>query len=117
MTLHRLRSTPIQISDVFVLRGARDDSPSWNLSRAKQADRVDGARVHKGQGQEDVKESESGCFRVQQTQSQAANESAGGRTTKESSDGPEDWATGSVDENIIDEFQVSSKTTDKCVSV
>ena len=52
-----------------------------------------------GQGQEDVKESESGCFRVQQARGQAANESAGGRKTKD----------------IIDEFQVASKTTDTCV--
>ena len=29
--------------------------------------------------------------------------------------GPEDWTTVCVDENIIDEFQVSSKTTDNCV--
>ena len=62
-----------------------------------------------------MKESESGCFRVQQAQGRAANESAGGRKTKESSEGPEDWTTVSVDENIIDEFQVSLKTTDKCV--
>ena len=61
-----------------------------------------------------MKESEKGCFRMQQAQSQAANESAGGRKTKESSEGPEDWTTVSVDENIIDEFQVSSKTTDNC---
>ena len=27
----------------------------------------------------------------------------------------EDWTTVSVDENIIDEFQVSSKTPDNCV--
>ena len=73
------------------------------------------AQVHRGQGQEDVKESESGCFRVQQAQGQAANESARGRKTKESSEGPEDWTTVSVDENIIDEFQDSSKTTDNCV--
>ena len=52
---------------------------------------------------------------MQQGQGQAANESAGGRNTKESSEGPEDWTTLSVDENIIDEFQVSSKTTDNCV--
>ena len=56
--------------------GARDESPSWNLSRVKQGDtiRVDGESP-RGQGQEDVKESESGCFRVQQAQGQAANES------------------------------------------
>ena len=60
-------------------------------------------------------ESGSGCFRVQQAQGQAAKESVGGRKTKESSEGPEDWTTLSVDENIIDEFQVSSKTTDNCV--
>ena len=62
-----------------------------------------------------MKESESGCFRVQQAQGQAANESAGGRKTKDSSEGLEDWTTVSVDENIIDEFHVSSKTTDNCV--
>ena len=62
-----------------------------------------------------MKESEKRCFRVQQAQGQAANESAGGRKTKESSEGPEDWTTVSVDENIIDEFQVSSKTIDNCV--
>ena len=45
----------------------------------------------------------------------AANESARGRKTKESSEGPKDWTTVSVDENIIDEFHVSSKTTDNCV--
>ena len=54
-----------------------------------------------------MKEFESGCFRVQQAQGQAANESAGGRKTKESLEGPEDRTTGSADENIIDEFQVS----------
>ena len=59
-----------------------------------------------------MKESESGCIRAQQARGQAANESAGGRKTKESSEGPEDWTTVSVDENIVDEFQVSSKTTD-----
>ena len=89
-----------------------------------QMDRVDRAllvgsggarRVHGGQGQEDVKESEKGCFRVQQVLGQAANESAGGRKTKESSEGPEYWTIVSVDETIIDEFQVSSKTTDNCV--
>ena len=97
--------------------GARDDSPSWILDRAKQGDtiRVDGASPWEGQGQEDVKESESGCFRVQRAQGQAANESAGRRKAKESSEGPEDWTTVSVDENIIDEFQVSSKTTENCV--
>ena len=58
-----------------------------------------------------MKESESGCFRVQQAQGQAANESAGGRKTKESSEGPE----ACKDENIIDEFHVSSKTKDNCV--
>ena len=42
------------------------------------------------------------------TKSEAVNESAGGRETKESS-------TVSVDENIIDGFQVSSKTTNNCV--
>ena len=62
-----------------------------------------------------MKESESGCFRMQQAQGQATNESAGGRKTKESSEGPEDWTTASVDENIIDEFQVSSMTMDNCV--
>ena len=56
-----------------------------------------------------------GASGVQHTQNQAANESAGGRKTKESSEGPEHWATVSVDENIIDEFQVPSKTTDKFV--
>ena len=55
------------------------------------------------------------CFRVQQVQGQAVNESAGGRKTKESWEGPEDWTTACVDENIINEFQVSSKTTDTCV--
>ena len=52
--------------------GARDDSPSWNLGRAKQGDtiRVDGTS-QRGRGQEDVKESErGGCFRVQQGQVQ-----------------------------------------------
>ena len=41
--------------------GARDDSPSWNLGRAKQGNtiRVDGMGP-RGQGQEDVKESEKG---------------------------------------------------------
>ena len=62
-----------------------------------------------------MNESEKGCFRVQQAQGQAANESAGGRKTKESSESSEDWTTASLDENIIDESQVSSKTTDKCV--
>ena len=52
---------------------------------------------------------------LQRAQGQAANENVGGRKTKESSEGPEDWTTVSVDENIIDEFQVSSKTTDICV--
>ena len=56
-----------------------------------------------------MKESEKGCFRVQQARGQAANESAGGRKTKESSEGPEDWTTGSVDENIIDELQWKRK--------
>ena len=90
--------------------GARDDSPSWNLGRVKLGDtiRVDG-RVHGVKGKRTWKESEKGCFRVQRAQGQAANESAGGRKTKESSEGP------SVDENIIEEFQVSSKTTDNCV--
>ena len=39
--------------------GAHDDSPSWNLGRAKQGDtiRVDGTSS-RGRGQEDVKESE-----------------------------------------------------------
>ena len=36
-----------------------------------------------------TKESEKVCFRVQQAQGRAANESAGGRKTKESSEGPE----------------------------
>ena len=52
---------------------------------------------------------------MQQAQGQTASESAGVRKTKESSDSPEDWTTVSVDEYIIDEFQVSSKTTDNCV--
>ena len=52
---------------------------------------------------------------MQQAQGQAAKESAGGRKTKESKEGPEDWTTVSEDENIIDEFHVSSKTTDNCV--
>ena len=65
--------------------GARDDSPSWNLGRVKQVDTTEQtAGVHGGQGQENAKESEKGCFRVQQAQGQAANESAGGRKTKES---------------------------------
>ena len=74
--------------------GARDDSPSWNLGLVKQGNtiRVDGP-VHGVQGQEEMKDSESGCFRVQRAQGQAANESAGGRKTKESSEGPEDWTT------------------------
>ena len=60
------------------------DSPSWNLGRVKQGDtiRVDGASH---QGQEDVKESEEW---VQRPQSQAANESAGGRKTKASQECP-----------------------------
>ena len=62
-----------------------------------------------------MKESEKGCFRVQQAQGQETNESAKGRKTKEQSEGAEDLTTVSVDENIIDEFQVSSKTTDNCV--
>ena len=62
-----------------------------------------------------MKESESGCFRVQQVQGQAANESAGGRKTNESWEGPVVWTTVSVDENIFDDFRVSSKTTDNCV--
>ena len=66
--------------------GARDDSPSWNLGRVKQGDtiRADGRKSTGGQGQEDVKESEKGCFRVQEAQGQATNESAGGRKSKES---------------------------------
>ena len=46
--------------------GARDDSPSWNLGRAKQGDttREDGTSP-RGRGQEDVKESDKVCFRVQ----------------------------------------------------
>ena len=41
--------------------GARDDSPSWNLSRAKQGNtiRADGMGP-RGQGQVDVEESEKG---------------------------------------------------------
>ena len=41
--------------------GGRDDSPSWNLGRAKQGDtiRVDGTSP-RGRGQEDLKESEQG---------------------------------------------------------
>ena len=53
--------------------GARDDSPSWNLGRAKQGDtiRVDGTSP-RGRGQEDMKKSEKErrCFRVQQGQVQ-----------------------------------------------
>ena len=65
-----------------------------------------------GQGQEDVKESESGCFRVQQAQGQAANESAGGQDQ-----GVEELPRQDIEGSkvIIDEFQVSSKTTDNCV--
>ena len=60
--------------------GARDDSPSWNLGRAKQGDtiQVDGTSP-RGRGQVDVKESEQGgCFRVQhgQVQGQAAERDA-----------------------------------------
>ena len=51
---------------------------------------------------------------MQQAQGQAANGSAGGRKAKESSEDPEDRTTVSVDENFIDEFLVSSKTTDNC---
>ena len=45
--------------------GARDDSPSWNLGRARQGDtiRVDGASP-RGRGQKDVKESEQGMFQI-----------------------------------------------------
>ena len=64
-----------------------------------------------------MKESEKGCFRVQRAQGQAANESAGGRKTKESSEGPEDWTIVSMDENIIDELQVSAKTEKEVVSI
>ena len=41
--------------------GARDESPSWNLGRAKQGDKIreDGTSP-RGRGQEDVKKSESG---------------------------------------------------------
>ena len=50
------------------LCGARDDSPSWNLGRAKRSDtiRVDGTSP-RGRGQEDVKKfnREWRCFRVQ----------------------------------------------------
>ena len=56
-----------------------------------------------------------GASEFQRAQCQAANGSAGGRKTKESSEGPEDWTIVSVDENIIDEFQVSAKTIDNCV--
>ena len=47
--------------------GARDDSPCWNLGRAKQDDtiRVDGSSPQ-SRGQQDVKESGSKCFRAQQ---------------------------------------------------
>ena len=49
--------------------GARDDSPSWNLDRAKQGDKIreDGTSP-RGRGQEDVEKSEnggaSGCSKV-----------------------------------------------------
>ena len=50
------------------------------------------------------------------TSTRPSSERERGRTQdQESSEGPEDWTTVSVDENIIDEFQVSSKTTDNCV--
>ena len=51
--------------------GARDDSLSWNLGRAKQGDtfRVDGMSP-RGRGQEE-------CFRVQQAQGQAAKPKRG----------------------------------------
>ena len=63
--------------------GAPDDSPSWNLGRVKQGDtiRVDGASPR---GSRTCRSPRRGCFRVQQAQCQAANESAGGRKTKES---------------------------------
>ena len=45
--------------------GARDDSPSWNLGRAKQGDtiRVDGTSP-RGRGQKDAKESEQGVRQI-----------------------------------------------------
>ena len=66
--------------------------PSWNLGRVKQGDRirVDGASPS----------CERECGRTQD---------------RGSLEGPEDGTTASVDENIIDEFQVSSKTIDNCV--
>ena len=43
--------------------GAHDDSPSWNLGRAKQGDtiRADGTSP-RGRGQEDVKDSDKGVL-------------------------------------------------------
>ena len=41
--------------------GARDDSPSWNLGRARQGDTIRGDGTSpQGRGQEDVKKSEKG---------------------------------------------------------
>ena len=41
--------------------GARDDSPSWNLGREKQGDKIRvGGTSPRGRGQEDVEESEQG---------------------------------------------------------
>ena len=58
--------------------GARDESPSWNLGRAKQGDtiRVDGTSP-RGRGQKDVKESEQGML-------QSATKSAAECKPKES---------------------------------
>ena len=59
--------------------GARDDSPSWNLGLVKQGDtiRVDGASP-RGQGQEDVKESDKGV--LQRATTRPSREREQGRT-------------------------------------
>ena len=52
--------------------GARDDSPSWNLGRAKQRDtiREDGASPQ-GRGQKDMNKSEQGVLQLQREQQDA----------------------------------------------
>ena len=77
--------------------GAREDSPSWNLNRAKQGDtiRVDGT-VSRARGREGVRE----WVLQSATSTRPSRKRERGRTE---------------DQDIIDELQVSSKTTDKCV--
>ena len=65
---------------------------------------------HEGQGQEDVKEAENGCFTVQQSQGQATNESAGGPKTNQTID---NCVESTISQSIVVKRKLSQSEVDR----